>query len=214
MAEELVAYISYALSCEKFGYSESVEDDGKKSIILEGEFQASNKRNKNDRYYSEELLMRENDKLIQNIKARGGHPMGLNHPIIDPKDVNYIKKLRTVDLNNACALTTYLEMHQGTVYGKARAVTGDFGTGDKLAAFVRNGFKPGVSSRGVGGKPIYMTGGGIQVPNSWNLVCYDIVTDPSTHNAILEQAYHEEYEAFRTYKSKFYDVLISLSKKY
>jgi len=211
---ELVPYISYAIISDKFGYTESVDENtGRKTIILEGEFQNSTKKNKNDRVYSEEILIRENNKLISLINTRGGHPMGLNHPIPDPNDPIAIKKLKTIDLENACALTVYLEFHNGIVYGKAKAITGDYGNGDKLAALVRSGFKPGVSSRGVGPKPIYKAGY-IEVPNEWSLICYDIVTDPSTHNAILEQAYHEEYEAYRSYKSRFYDVLINLSKKY
>ena len=211
---DLVPYISLALTSEKFGYTEGVDEKtGLRSIVLEGEFQNSTRRNKNDRYYAEELLMRENNKLIASINMRGGHPMGLNHPIPDPNDANAIKKLKTINLENACALTTYLEFHNGIVYGKAKAITGDYSTGDKLAALVRQGFKPGVSSRGVGPKPIYRPGG-IEVPNEWSLICYDIVTDPSTHNAILEQAYHEEYEAYTSYRSRFYDVLINLSNKH
>jgi len=211
---DLVPYISLALTSEKFGYTEGVDEKtGLKSIVLEGEFQNSTRRNKNDRYYAEELLLRENNKLITSINMRGGHPMGLNHPIPDPNDANAIKKLKTINLENACALTTYLEFHNGIVYGKAKAITGDYSTGDKLAALVRQGFKPGVSSRGVGPKPIYRPGG-IEVPNEWSLICYDIVTDPSTHNAILEQAYHEEYEAYTSYRSRFYDVLINLSNKH
>jgi len=211
---DLVPYISLALTSEKFGYTEGVDEKtGLRSIVLEGEFQNSTRRNKNDRYYAEELLLRENNKLITSINMRGGHPMGLNHPIPDPNDANAIKKLKTINLENACALTTYLEFHNGIVYGKAKAITGDFSTGDKLAALVRQGFKPGVSSRGVGPKPIYRPGG-IEVPNEWSLICYDIVTDPSTHNAILEQAYHEEYEAYTSYRSRFYDVLVNLSNKH
>jgi len=211
---DLVPYISLALTSEKFGYTEGVDEKtGLRSIVLEGEFQNSTRRNKNDRYYAEELLLRENNKLITSINMRGGHPMGLNHPIPDPNDANAIKKLKTINLENACALTTYLEFHNGIVYGKAKAITGDYSTGDKLAALVRQGFKPGVSSRGVGPKPIYRPGG-IEVPNEWSLICYDIVTDPSTHNAILEQAYHEEYEAYTSYRSRFYDVLVNLSNKH
>jgi hypothetical protein len=118
-------------------------------------------------------------------------------------------------MENACALNFQLEMAKNVVYGKSRVLQGDFSTGDKLAAFVKAGFKPAVSSRGLGGDPV-QKGEYLYVPESYKQVCYDFVTNPSTHNAILEQMMAEEYYMYthQEKKVKFYEVLIDLSKKY
>lgn len=219
--EILKPYISDAYVSEHFGYTEAtIEVQGKPTqlITLEGEFQRAGKPNKNNRIYDEALLRRETSKLRDSIKLRNGHPMGMDHPIPHPSDPPQLQmqQIKRIGLENACALTTALEMNGDIVYGKATVITGDFGTGDKLAAFVRKGFRPAVSSRGLGGDPM-MRDGFMYVPESYQMVCYDFVTDPSTHNAILEQAFHEEVEmmeALKHPKRKFYEVLIELSKKH
>jgi len=214
-------YISDAWVSDKFGFNEeTIEVKGKPAqlITLEGEFQRAEKPNKNNRIYSEALLQRETNKLRDSIKMRNGHPMGMDHPMPKPTDPPQIQmqQIKRIGLENACALTTALEMNGGVVYGKAIVITGDYGTGDKLAAFVRKGFRPAVSSRGMGGDPI-MQGNYLYVPESYQMICYDFVTDPSTHNAILEQAFHEEVmflESLKHPKRQLWEVLISLSEKH
>jgi len=221
MENILRPYISEALVSDHYSWNEeTVEIKGKpiNMIVLEGEFQRANRPNKNNRVYEEALLSRETKKLQESIKARNGHPMGLDHPTPHPSDPPQIQmqQIKRIGLDNACALTTALEMHNGVVYGKARILSGDFGTGDKMASFVRNGFKPAVSSRGLGGDPV-MREGFMYVPESYQMVCYDFVTDPSTHNAILEQTMMEEVELMKisqVHKKKLYEVLIDLSKKH
>lgn len=221
MNDILKPYISEALVSEKFGFTEeTIEVKGKpvNIMVLEGEFQRAGKPNKNNRIYDEALLRRETNKLADMIKQRNGHPMGMDHPIPHPNDPPQIQMqvIKRIGLENACALTTMLEMNRDVVYGKAKVITGDFGTGDKLAAFVKSGFRPAVSSRGLGGDPM-MRDGFMYVPESYQMVCYDFITDPSTHNAILEQAMTEEfamYEASKKHTRKFHEVLIELSKKY
>lgn len=222
MINQLV-YISEAFVSDKYGFSEATFDDGTRGLLLEGEFQNSNNRNKNGRRYTPELLNRETRKLVEIIESRGGHPMGMDHPIPDPNDPQAVQKIQRIDMLNACALNTQLEMANGVVYGKAKVLTGDNGSGDKLAAYVRHKYKPAVSSRGVGGKPI-MNGMDLYVPEDYKMICYDFVTNPSTHNAILEQVYREQMEYIEQEiktanmgssskgKSKFVDVLINFEK--
>lgn len=216
-------YVSEALVSDKFGFLEEKVETAKgviSRLVLEGEFQRANKPNKNNRVYERQLLERETNKLVEMIRQRGGLPCGMDHPLPNPNDPPHIQtqQIQRIGMENACALNVALEMHNDIVYGKAHVLAGDFGTGDKLSAFVKAGFKPAVSSRGLGGDPMYRDGY-VYVPESYQMVCYDFVTNPSTHNAILEQMLNEEAQLFELQNSqmrsrKFYDVLIDLSKKY
>ena len=86
---------------------------------------------------------------------------------------------------------------------------------------VRKKFKPGVSSRGIGGKPIYQPSGTIMIPEDYNMLTWDYVTQPSVHNSIL-QKYNEEiifnlkneWEQQYNSRNKFYEVLVDLRKKH
>lgn len=211
-------YISEAYIAKSFGYNESVDEvTGKKCLLLEGEFQRAEADNRNTRVYTYTLLKRETDKLRSIIEERGGHPMEMDHPIPDDSNSkSSLIRMQRVDMNNACALTVMLEMQGNIVYGKAKTIEGDFGTGDKLTAFVRAGYKPGVSSRGMGGDPVY-SGGSVYVPEDYNMICYDAVTNPSVHNAVLQRAFQEEVYMLQQatkYKRNAWEVLIDLKQKY
>lgn len=205
------AYISEAFISEKFGFMEEVDQrTGKKYIILEGEFQRANAQNKNTRVYSLPLIQRETNKLREIIESRGGHPMGMDHPIPDGSEASMIK-IQRIDMENACGLTTLLEMHNNVVYGKAKILQGDYGTGDKLKSFVEAGFRPGVSSRGLGGDPEFTNEGYMMVPDDYSMICYDFVTNPSTHNAILQRSFQEEvmlYQKEHKYVRNLWDVMV------
>lgn len=215
-------YISEAFVSAAFTWKEEIiGEDTKgpiKAMILEGEFQRAEAPNRNKRVYSEALLQRETAKLQEFIKERNGIPCGMDHPL--PGDTERdITLVQRIGMNDACALCTKLEMANKIVYGKTRVLEGDHGTGDKLATLVRHGFKPGVSSRGMGGKPAYNPEGFVMVPEDYNMICYDFVSSPSTHNAILSQRLNEELAAFETKvskadKKKFWDVLVNLSNKH
>lgn len=210
------AYISEAFVSDKFGFMEEVDQKtGIKYLILEGEFQRANAKNKNTRVYSYPLINRETNKLKEIIESRGGHPMGMDHPIPDGTEASMIR-IQRIDMENACGLTTLLEMHGDIVYGKAKVLQGDFSTGDKLRAFVQAGFKPGVSSRGLGGDPVFTAEGYMMVPDDYNMICYDFVTNPSTHNAILQRSFQEEvfiYQQEHKYVKTLWDVLVDIKKK-
>lgn len=219
MNNNVKAYISEALVSKSFGYTESIDEEtGSKAFVLEGEFQRANAQNRNTRIYKPEILKRETVKLIEIIESRGGHPMGMDHPIPDGTEAS-MTRIQRIDMENACGLTTLLEMNGDIVYGKAKIILGDFSTGDKLAAFVKAGYKPGVSSRGLGSDPIYTNEGLMYVPEDYNMICYDFVTNPSTHNAILQKSFQEEVNYFNhltknSSQKNVWEVLTSLSKKH
>jgi hypothetical protein len=217
------AYISEAFVPQTFGYTEEIiSEDANgpiKALIIEGEMQRAETPNRNRRIYSETLLARETHKLQNFIRERNGLPCGLDHPIPTSDETASMQYIQRIGMENACALCTQLEMNNKVVYGKTRVLEGDHGTGDKLAALVRAKFKPGISSRGIGGKPSYQNNEGfIYVPEDFEMICYDFVTNPSTHNAILTQRINEELEFFehisKQHVKTLWSVLTDIKGKY
>lgn len=192
--KRIVPYISEAFESTSFGFTEETVESPNgtpiKRIMLEGEFQKAEDPNRNRRMYSEALLTRETNKLASFIAQRNGLPMGLDHPL--PGETQQDKvRMQRIDMENACALCTHLEIHNKTVYGKSTILSDDMSTGTKLASFVRAGFRPGVSSRGFGSDPIPARNGLYYVPEDYNMLTYDFVTNPSVFNSVL-QRYNEE----------------------
>ena len=217
---EQFAYISLADVPQSFGYKEEIIGESAngpvKALMMEGEFQRAETKNRNGRVYSNTLLNRETKKLKQFIEERNGLPMSMDHPLPgeDERSMTLIQRMGLADTAGLCV---HLEMSNNIVYGKAKVIEGDHGMGDKLAALVRAGFKPGVSSRGLGGKPVYHNDGTIYVPEDYNMITYDWVSSPSTHNAILERRFNEEIQMFKHTKEstkKLWNVLTDLSGKY
>lgn len=214
-------YISEAYVPESFGFTEEmIGEDASgpiKALIIEGEFQRADAPNRNKRIYSETLLSRETQKLQQFIRERNGLPMGMDHPL--PGDTQQAMTLiQRMGMADTCALCAHLEMANKIVYGKARILEGDHGAGDKLAALVRAKFKPGVSSRGIGGQAAYQREGYIYVPEDYQMITYDAVSQPSTFNAILAQRFNEELEYFehqmKQHTKTLWSVLTDIRGKY
>lgn len=190
-------YISEALTSNEFSVKEVVveSDNGStKKLILEGIFSTANKINRNKRIYSEAILKRESNKLNEKIKESGVLLGELEHPIGNPEDPVYMNRATKILMERACvAMKNPFSYSNNNVYGKAEIITGDNGLGDKLAALVKSGFIPGISSRGVGGKPTYSGNGEIIVPeDSFRLITYDIVESPSNFNSRLNMILEEE----------------------
>lgn len=221
-----IAYISepHVAINGGFMFGEAYEGaDGKehKQLIYEGEFQRAGKANRNKRIYREHILKRENNKLIKVIESRGGIPMGLDHPV--PKSNKDISSVQKLSLKNTCAMITELWEENGDVfYGKASILGSDSVNGGQLRSMIAAGkgrnWKPAVSSRGFGGNPV-IEGQHWYVPEDYNMVTYDMVTDPSVETAILNMI-NEQNEWFehqvtleKSKKSNLYSVLIDLTEK-
>lgn len=111
--------------------------DGK--LRIEGIFLQAEKVNRNRRLYPKKVLEEAVNTYIQ-TQVDTRQALGeMNHPARP-----------NVDPRNACILIEKLEWRGNDVWGRAVVVEGDNGDGDKLAALIRAGWIPGVSSRGLG----------------------------------------------------------------
>lgn len=213
-----VLYFSEAFVSDKFGITEQVIGENAngpiKKIIVEGEYQTADAKNRNNRVYTEELLKRETGRMFAQIKERGGIPQELDHPIPgESKEALHLAQ--RVSLKEACGLIQHLEMRGSMVYGRSEVIE-ENDSGRTLAGLVRRGWKPAVSSRGIGGKPMQDPRGFFVIPESYQMVTYDFVSNPSNYNSVLnkfmeEQLYH--FEEANKYKRKFWDVMLESVKK-
>lgn len=170
--EEMLLVEQWGIPSGSTSLIESVSDNGTGALYIEGVFLQAEKVNGNKRIYPKKVLETAVTKYIteqvETKQALGelNHP---NRPYVDPKEAAIIIEKLWWDGNN--------------VMGRARIIEGDHGNGDKTAALIRAGWKPGVSSRGTGSLKKLNTGIN-EVQNGYRLtVGVDVVWGPSAPDA-------------------------------
>ena len=139
------------------------------TVFLTGIVQCAGKKNGNGRIYSESILKREvsnYQKIINENRALGE----LDHP-----------EDSVVNLRNASHMMKKLWWDGDNVMGKIQCL--DTPSGNILKSLANSGVSLGISSRGLGS----VTEGqdGTVVEDDFQLICFDIVSEPSTTNAYL-----------------------------
>jgi len=143
-----------------------VRDGG---MMLSGKLQEAECDNGNGRRYPMGIMEREVQKykqLVTDNRALGE----LDHP--DSSIIN---------LANVSHLMTEVWMDGASVMGKAKVLNTP--SGQILKALVESGVKIGISSRGMGSVREQM--GKTIVEDDFQLICFDIVSEPSTPNAFM-----------------------------
>tara|TARA_A100001515_G_scaffold96721_3_gene77668 strand:- start:2252 stop:2848 length:597 start_codon:yes stop_codon:yes gene_type:complete len=143
-----------------------VRDGG---MILSGVIQRCGVPNGNGRIYTENVLKREvglYQKLVEENRALGE----LDHP-----------ESNIVNLANVSHRMTEVWMDGNDVYGKLQVLNTP--SGQILRALVEGGCKIGISSRGTGS----LSEGpqGSIVNDDFQLICFDMVSEPSTSGAFM-----------------------------
>ena len=157
-----------ALDYDLDSIKRSKEDHGG-SIVLKGVLQKADTLNQNGRVYPGPILEREianYQKFIVERRALGE----CDHP-----------DSSVVELKNVSHLVTEAYMEDGIVYG-AVEILGTPG-GKILTALIEAGVKLGISSRGVGST--VKQGDHDVVQEDFQLICFDMVSEPSTPNAFM-----------------------------
>jgi len=141
------------------------------AVYLVGVCQRSGTKNGNGRVYSRDTLSREVKNYQEAIKER--RSLGeLDHP--DDSVIN---------LKNASHLITKMWWDGDSVMGKLECL--DTPSGNILKALVKSGVKLGISSRGMGSTS--QRNGVTMVEDDFQLICFDIVSEPSTPGAYLNK---------------------------
>ena len=152
-----------------------------RTTILTGVMQMSETKNANGRMYPHALLEREvqrYSKLVEQRRALGE----LDHP-----------ESSVINLQNCSHLVTEIWMDGQKVMGKIEVLPTP--SGNILKNLVDAGVPCGISSRGMGS--VTERNGVTLVEDDFQLICFDMVSDPSTPGAIMSQV-HESRDMSRS----------------
>ncbi len=139
------------------------------AMFITGPMQKCNTENGNKRVYPEGVLRREVDRyksIVDDNRALGE----LDHP--DSSIINLV---------NVSHMVTDIWMDGMTVMGKCKVL--DTPAGQILRSLVDAGVKIGISSRGMGS--VTERQGQTIVEDDFQLICFDIVSEPSTPGAFM-----------------------------
>jgi hypothetical protein len=140
-----------------------------KNVLL----QRAEAKNQNGRIYPKEILMREAATYKDNFVAQRRALGELDHP-----------ESPVVNLKNVCCNVTDLWFNGSDVLGNIEILSTP--SGNIVRELIKNNIRLGVSSRGMGS--VRQVGEStVEVQNDFSLVCFDIVSNPSTHGAFINE---------------------------
>lgn len=148
-------------------------------LILYAVLQKYDTPNKNGRIYPERLLKRENEKYQQIIK-NGSALNELNHPSSSLIDLDRVSHSITETWWDGKMLMGKIKIFTSPGWRKMGIVST---RGDQAAMLLLNGATLGISSRGVGS--LKSEKGQNIVQDDFELVCFDLVSSPSTPGAYI-----------------------------
>jgi hypothetical protein len=143
-----------------------------KPLIVTGVIQRANAKNQNERVYPEKVLRNEIQKYIDGpVKER--RALGeLDHP-----------ESSVVNLQNVSHNIVKCWWEGDDVMGKIEILSTP--AGNIAKALFAAGITVGISSRGMGSVSENIAEGTVEVQDDYELVCFDLVTNPSTQGAFV-----------------------------
>ena len=138
---------------------------------VEGVMQRAVAENQNGRTYSKAILEREASKYVKEFVERGNAFGELDHP-----------ESPVVSLKNASHIVKELYWKGNDLMGKVELLNTP--AGNIVKEIIKAGHTIGISSRGTGS--VQQTNEGqLEVQPDFELVCWDFVSNPSTHGAFM-----------------------------
>ena len=138
---------------------------------VEGVMQRAKAENQNGRIYSKEILVRESKKYVEEFVKNGNAFGELDHP-----------ESPVVSLKNASHIVKELYWKGDDLMGKVELLNTP--AGNIVKEIIKAGHTIGISSRGTGS--VQQTNEGhLEVQDDFDLVCWDFVSNPSTHGAFM-----------------------------
>ncbi len=170
--------------------SEMKDMDFSQDLILYAVLQKYDTPNKNGRIYPESILKREDQKYQQLIK-KGGALNELNHPSSSLIDLDRVSHSILETWWEGKMLMGKIKLFTSPGWKKMGIVSTK---GDQAAMLIMNGATLGISSRGVGS--LKNVKGQNIVQEDFELVCFDLVSSPSTPGAYVfaDLADREQYQ--------------------
>lgn len=155
--------------------NESLEKNSGK-LIVKGKVQMANWRNQNGRIYPKSLLEREIANYIKTF-IRERRALGeLDHP-----------DTSIVELKNTSHQILDLWWEGDEVWGKIEILSTP--AGNILRELFKSNIRLGISSRGLGS--VKESNGDVEVQDDFEIICWDFVSNPSTHGAFMDEKVNE-----------------------
>jgi len=169
---------------------EAKDMDFSQDLVLYAVLQKYDTPNKNGRIYPEILLKRENEKY-QNLIKKGGALNELNHPSSSLIDLDRVSHSILETWWDGKILMGKIKLFTSPGWKKMGIVSTK---GDQAAMLIMNGATLGISSRGVGS--LKNVKGQNIVQEDFELVCFDLVSSPSTPGAyvFVDPSEREQYQ--------------------
>jgi hypothetical protein len=167
----LVDYVgSFELTPQQINES-MMQNDGK--LLLSGIMQRCDSVNQNGRKYPVDILRREADKY-KNIFIKERRALGeLDHP-----------ESPVVNLQNVSHNVVDLWWENNNLMGKIEILPTP--SGNIAKELLKAGIRLGISSRGMGSVKA-IGEGKVEVQDDFEIVCWDLVSNPSTQGAFMNQ---------------------------
>ena len=138
---------------------------------VEGIMQRALAENQNGRIYKRDLLAREAKKYVSEFVKKGNAFGELDHP-----------ETPVVSLKNASHVVKDLWWDGNDLMGKVELLNTP--AGNIVKEIIKAGHTIGISSRGTG-SVTQTNEGHLEVQPDFELVCWDFVSNPSTHGAFM-----------------------------
>jgi hypothetical protein len=153
-------------------------------ITLVGKLQEAEQKNGNGRVYPREILEREVKKYAEGpVKTRTA--LGeLDHP-----------EASVVNLSNTSHIITEVWWKGNDLMGKLQLLPTP--SGNIAKALVMAGIPLGISSRGMGS--VKQLGETVEVQDDFELLCWDLVSVPSTPMAYMQLAESKKFGSIKNY---------------
>lgn len=169
----LVDYNIFKISPQMINESEA-KNGGR--VIVKGILQRAGAENQNGRVYPRPVLEREAKKYDQQFITQNRALGELDHP--DSSVVN---------LANVSHNIRKIWWKDNDLMGEVEVLSTP--SGNILKELLKAGILLGISSRGLGS--VKESAAGVEVQDDFELVCWDFVSNPSTHGAFMTPAINE-----------------------
>jgi len=162
----------------EFKYEKPLDNEGKPrvskwgNLLVRGVIQRADAMNQNGRIYPRHILENEVKNYMTLVKERRATGE------LDHADAP------VVNLQNASHVITDIWWEGNDLWGEIEVLE-DMDQGRQLKALFKNDIKVGISSRALGS--VQKMGDANVVQEDLYLVCWDIVSEPSTHGAFMMQ---------------------------
>jgi hypothetical protein len=148
-------------------------------FVVQGVLQRAGAKNQNGRVYPKNILMRECQRYqreyIDQHRALGE----LDHP-----------ESSVVNLNNVSHNVLKIWWNGDDLLGAVQIL--DTPSGNILKSLFKAGITLGISSRGLGSVKELRNEGVVEVQEDFELICWDFVSNPSTHGAFMRPMHMHE----------------------